>query len=436
MGGSSKGREAQIGPWPQGVNNVAKEHQLPVDETTGAQESLRAAVNVALDEKGNPSRREGYENVVTAGRAHSLFPTDQRLLAVVDGQLMSYDRDLRSLGVLRANVGDVYATCAKAVDDHYWSNGVEIRRFDAEFNDNPGWVPTPHTPTVAPRSSGGMDAGDYEIALTWKDEFGRESAPSPSVVVTVPDGGGVTLSNLPAAGEGVVSTCVYCSGANGQVLYYATELSPSQPTLYLGKFKAGEPLETQWCLPMPPSHILRFWNGRLWGASRNMLGWSLPLRYGLMHQDNTLRFGDNITMIEAVGEGEGGGLFVADHLRTYFLSGPIDNLQRVIRYSAAAVPGTSTVVPGTAVGLPSSELVAFWMARNGNLVIGMPDGKVLPFTENKLALPVDAERGAVMQGVFSNMRQIITTILSSGDNAMAASDAASATVRRHGVTVD
>jgi hypothetical protein len=321
------------------------------------------------------------------------------------------------------------------VDDYYWSNGVQIRRFDSEFNDNPGWVPTPATPIVTPRASGGMDAGDYEIAITWKDEFGRESAACPSVVVTIPANGGATLSNLPAAGEGVVATCVYCSGANGQILYYATELSPSQPTLYLSKFKSGQQLETQWCLPMPASHILRFWNGRLWGAARNTLAWSLPLRYGLMHQDNTLRFGDDITMIEAVGEGEDGGLFVADHLRTYFLSGPIDNLQRVIRYSAAAVPGTSTVVPGTAVGLPSPELVAFWMARNGNLVIGTPDGKVIPFTENKLALPVDAERGAVMQGTFAGLKQIITTIIAGGDNLAAASDSASATVRRHGVTV-
>jgi len=116
-----------LGPWPQGVNNTAKEHALP----DGA---LRAAVNMDLDNAGMASRRDGFFNVVAAGRAHSLFGGVTHLLAVVDGDLRAYDPTFAETAV-RLGVGDRYATATQVIDEVYWSNGVQIRRFDAELGD-------------------------------------------------------------------------------------------------------------------------------------------------------------------------------------------------------------------------------------------------------------------------------------------------------------
>jgi hypothetical protein len=437
MAGTSERGLAKIGPWPAGVDNVAPEDSLPVDPETRATLALRQAVNVDLDNDGWPSRRVGTVERIAATRAHSLFATEDYLYAWVDGALVAYDRDLALAATIRSALGERYLSYARVNDELYWSNGVVIRRMDADFGDHPVAVPTPPTPTVELSLDGGMTGGAYEVAITWVDDDGRESGACPSTQVIVPEGGGITVYNLPAAGEDVVETRVYCTSADGDLLYLVANISPAQPMLYIGgSLRPGKLLDTAWLLPLPPGDIVRFWNGRVLVAAMNLLCWSESLRFGLMHQDSMLRFGARITLMEPVGEGgDGAGVFIADHKRTYFMSGESpEKWSRVIRYPHAAVPGTSVVMPGTAFGLETTAPVAFWMAANGVFVLGLPGGKVVPITEGRLALP-DAERGAAMFRETAGLRQIVTSFLSGERNALGVTDSASATIRRHGVTV-
>lgn len=437
MSGSPEPSLTKLGPWPAGVNSVAPEYSLPTDPETGAINALREAVNVDINALGWPKRRQGAENRVVATRAHSLFGTPEYLLANVDGVLKAYDADFNAT-TIKTGVGARYISYAQVNDEIYWSNGVLIRRIDADYIDRPHALATPRPPVLTATVTGGMAAGEYAVSLTQVDAYGKESGASPAAFVTVPANGGIQLSNMPSAVEGAVTTRVYCTppSGDGDVMYRAYELLPSQSTLYLSKFEPIKQLETAFLIPLPPGDIVRFWNGRVLVACQNQFCWSEALRFGLMHQDSSLRFGARITLMEPVGEGgDGSGVFIADHKRTYFLSGDKPNeWQRVVRYSHPAVPGTSITLPGSALGLETTAPVAFWLATNGVFVVGMPNGRVLPVTEGRLALSV-GEQGATMFREYDGFRQLLTTFLTGPGNALGVGDSASATVRRNGVTV-
>lgn len=431
-----------LGPWPAGVNNVAPEHELPVDEN-GRPVALRSARNVDINNAGWPRWRDGYTNRITAARAHSLFNAfdNAYLLAVVDGDLRAYDPNLAE-STLLFDIGARFATAAVAVDELYWSNGVLIRRFDRDLNDAPVWLDTPPAPALTAASTGGLAAGEYQVALTWRDARGRESGASPAAVVDVPANGGITLSGLPAAVEDAVQLRVYVSPPDSgleeaeTVLYHVIDLPAGQPMYVVGAHTPGRACETQWLRPLPPADILRFWNGRVLFAAANFFGWSEPLRFGLMHQDSLLRFGARITLMEPVGEGEGaGGVFIADHKRTYFLSGNTPPWNRAIRHNHPAVPGTSRLVPGNVFGLPTTAPVAVWLAANGVWCLGLPTGDVQPIRDGELALPA-GERGTSVYREVNGIRQFMTSYLAGGAQTIGVSDSAVATIRRHGVTLD
>lgn len=420
-----------------GVNNVAPDQDLPVD-AQGVSTSLREAVNVDLvGPKKKPRRRAGYTRVIT-GRCHSPGQLKQlrTLVLVVDGDLRAYDRQLALVSTLRAGVGDRHLSYADVNDDLYWSNGLQLRRIrGSDLADTPGWIACPGTPNATAVAGGGMAAGAYRVGMTWFDADGRESGCAGLAEVDVPEGFGIRVDDIPAAPEGAVKARVYVSTANGEICYAATDLLTGATSTMLGAGAGdgGKALETLWREPLPPCDILRFWNGRLLGASRNLLIWSDALRFGLTTHDNYLRLGAGITLLEPVGDGASGGsgVWVADHKRTYWMEGgEPDKWRRVIRYDYAAVPGTSVLVKGTDVGLETTEQVAFWLATNGVFCVGLPGGKLEPVTEGRLALP-DGERGATLFREHNGLRQLITSYLSRAGNGLAIGDKASATVTRH-----
>ena len=184
-------RDKQLLPqaFPAGLNNVAAETDVPST-------ALRDAVNVDLTEAGKIRRRRGYVQRID-GSAHSLFPTASGyLLAVVDGDLVAYDPDWGDKSI-RSGVGDRPISFAEIAGSIYWSNGDIIRRVTGALADAPLWPECPGQPTVAAYASGGLSAGDYQVAITYTDADGRESGSSMAVEVTLTAGQGIQLTNIP-----------------------------------------------------------------------------------------------------------------------------------------------------------------------------------------------------------------------------------------------
>jgi len=424
--------------FPAGINNQVREDALPVDANTGAQTSLRQAVNVYLPNNGKPQMRDGYTQI-TAGIGGSSFTGPQGMFAVIDGDLKLYDANLASTTVI-AGIGERDISYAVVNGEVYWSNSIRIGRIDANGVSKPVWIGEPGQPTVAAYATGGLAAGDYQVALAWLDDTGRLSGCSLATVVTLTQGQGIRLTNIPPNPD-AATVRVYVTPTNGEALYWAADFPAGTSTYIIGNTQRGALLETQWLELMPPGQIVRAWNGMLLVASQNIVWRSEVHRYGLKRYDNYNRYHGYVSLMEPVGQADVSGVFIAVNderpgkSRTYFVTKG-DEWKQVTAFPHGAIEGTVCQESGDVFGEVAEgyATVAYWVADNGQPVIGLPSGRVKPLTADRFVTPL-AERGATLFRDTNGIRQMISSLLGSTTNQAAVGDFATAEVRRNGVTV-
>lgn len=421
--------------FPRGLDNLHREDSLPAG-------SLRAAVNVDLDANGKPSRRQGFEQVIS-GNAHSLTSCFDCLVAVVDGQLKAFNPGTY------AAVATIVADAARPIQHAlttrraFWTDGLRLRSFDTTLLDAPAWPDIPGWPQAATiQPSGGLPEGNYQIAITAVDAVGRESGAGRALLVPgVGHNGGVLLTGLPNP-ENAVSLRIYCTDTNGSVLRLVGETPPGSPAYLVSWGPRGTALEPdhQWLEPMPAGQAVCFHMGRLWVASGRTLYFSQPLRPGAMLPDNRITFGEEITLLAPTGSGPEAGLYVAAGKRTLYLGGanPKEAPLTAAR-ATGAVAGTQMSVHTSAFAtvyesLPQT-MASVWVSSDGVFCLGLPGGSILAMTERRVVLPRGADTGAMLLRQDNGLSQLVTS-LSGGDSATAAaSDKLVGTIYRNGIAV-
>ncbi|NUS38246.1 MAG: hypothetical protein HOQ02_04385, partial [Lysobacter sp.] len=337
--------------FPYGVNNLAKEEALPRDPNTGEVIALREAENVDLDSSGKPSRRDGYTLVQAGSRMHSAWSDDYLPFGFeVDGEALyavqaDESRDLLVSG-LALGLPLSYARINDAV---WWTNSVQSGQVTLELETR-GWsAPHPNgEPSVAAAADGALDPGRYQVAVTFLDQWGRESGAERAVVVTLDSVGAIAVTNLPQPPAGC-RVRVYLTGANDAVLHAAVTVDAGVTTVLLTQPAQGRRCDTLGLRPMPAGQLVAYGNGRQYVARGNEVLYSPALRYGL-YDPKAARVGfvQRVDMLAFVGEGtDGAGLFVSDGKRTYFFGAPDPaNWSQRIAYPCGAVPGQIALVPG------------------------------------------------------------------------------------------
>ena len=339
----------------------------------------------------------------------------------------------------RAGIGgDRELTYAEINGRVYWSNGRLIRAIDNSTTDAPAWPVFTGGPRVT-RSAGigGLDAGIYQVAVTYIDTVGRESNSSLAEVLELQQGDGITVDQL-APNDEAQSIRIYVSQAGGETLRLADTVPVGTISWLIGNGPRGRALETQWHVPLPPGRFLRQQNARLFVADGHVLRYSDGFRYGLAQPDGHWgRYGDPIDLLEPIGEADASGMFVASGKRTRYLSGPDPKQWREkIVYGYGAVPGTGRQFPASAFGFEGlgTGMVPVWMARNGVFVVGMPGGAIRPIAEDRVALD-EYEAGALMLRRQNGISQIVAALRGPiVSNSFRATDSAAATVRRYGTS--
>lgn len=422
-----------------GIDNVSDETEL----RAGA---VREAVNVDLTVKGMPKRRGGYA-LALAGNAHSLVgwqldgsdDRSLRLIGVRDGVLEAYEEaagNTLTASTVRGGMGENPVSYLELNGDLYWTNGVEFRRIRGlDLADTAGWPDVLGPPVVAAAVTGGLDPGDYQVAVTVKDEDGRESGAPGAELVTVAAGGGIRISAWPPHVEGV-TYAVYVSGANGDLLEWALDVPVGSGPVTIGAGARGKPLETQFLIPLPPGHMLTRIGARILMAYEDTVIIGEAFRYGLCQPDRAFTLKERVTLLQGCGEAETAGAFVSGSKRTLFFGGPdaLSGVRRVV-YPFGAVPGSGITVRGNLLGLETTQRVAVWLATNGVFVAGLPGGQVVPLTEGQCVIP-SAERAAAMLRERNGHRQILLALQGQtvGQD-FGMGDTAVATVRRRGVEI-
>ena len=166
-------------------------------------------------------------------------------------------------------------------------------------------------------------------------------------------------------------------------------VSPVGDTVYftntsiIGQIKAGVdtafsvPTAT-YKIPMPPGHLIEWFNGRLYVARQGQIWFSDAMYPGQTdYRRNFKQLGGYISLLRWVP----GGLFVSDSCATYFMGGldPKEfNLVKV--HDQPAILGTDTVLDGCLLGgLDLAGRVLLWLTPQG-ICLGMPGGAVKNLT--------------------------------------------------------
>lgn len=431
MSGLPNNRTPKLGPWPLGVNNLSPEGAMPLNEYGTRPIALREADNIDLTKEGLPRRRPGYAAVLAATLAHSGWShRDLRHGFFVDnGALQAFqpDADPIDLGTQVGNLPLSYSLVDGLV---FFSNADVCGVIDRNLQVRPWAVQTPSGPPAARAIDGygGMDPGQYLVALAFIDELGRESPLSQVAAVTVAAGQGIELTfNEDFLGL----AAVYTTHANDQVLRRGNVVPVAAGATSIMTTPANGMANTERVLAaMPPGQVTRYDSGRHWVAVGDTLIWSLPLRPGVFDPEiGYARFDSPITMVEFVGAGAGGaGVYVGTEKSVTWLDGPDPALfTRREVYGNGVVRGTPLYVPAKAMNLESADDALLFMTRDGQYCLGAANGQLTPLHTDRAALDTASE-GASLFMERNGMKQVVTSLKGARPNGMATTDKAVAHV--------
>lgn len=385
-----------------GLNNKARETALP-------EGALRVCTNLDVTNQGTLKTRAGLRALAT-GDWHSLYshPHGYYLCAVHDGWL----------GVWR---GAGFEPLVEAVEapvrftdlngDVFWSDGQKTGRIDAAGVAQPWGLQPPAFTSVQAETTGGLDAGSYQIALTALYQ-GQESGALSPEPVAVMAGGGIQVT-VPTAPQ-PVQFSVYLTPPNGDssALFQVETLAGGASALIGSRQPPGKRLESLRAVkPLPADHLVTY-KGRIWAASGTTVWFTDTLSpYWLFPEEGYYQFDAPVTLLEAAED----GLYIAAGERTYYLQGtnPMEMTQRPVMY-AGAVAGCSTgAFPYYVLiqedGMARTRSCA-WLSTDGVFCIGRPGGMISRVTDKGMALDVGSQ-GSLGFWQADGMRRFLMAVM-------------------------
>ena len=405
--------------FPKGMSNLGAPYALP-------EGACRNAVNVDFDDAGKSRLRQGSTLKYAAADCDSLWSNGTITLFREGGSLKELLRDsagVYSARTLRTGLSAGYRIVFLDVNGEvYWSNGVTNGRIRSGIDGPWGVERPPRQPVLAAQNAGGMFAGQYQVAITYLATDGEEGGTGLAATVTVAAGGGISLSAIPQPSLGATIR-VYCSMADGDVLYRHSDYPAGTGTIVLGAFQSDLAIETQLGYPPPPGTGLELYNGRIYIAQGTVLWPTDPFRYGLYRpHESFFPFTDEIRMHAAVSD----ALYVATATRTYLLSG-IDTeglrQREVLPYGAPA---------GVATRLPETDRIA-WFSHRGWVVAGA-GGAVKNLMEERNAV-AEFARAATLYRESGGLKQLVAVAQAGEPPAGQATDYTDYEIARHGVAL-
>lgn len=411
--------------WPEGLDNLDDLNKVPAT-------ALVKAENVDIKKSGEAKRRRGYALAVSGSDTRSGWSYNGTALFVDGGTLKKfiYNGDSYSTETVTTGLRPGLRMYYLGLDGEiFFSNGETHGKLDTDGNLKPWGVETPTgQPTLTASANGGMAAGTYLVAVTFKIGYEESGATLPASI-TLTEGQGIQLTAIPQpADANVDAIAVYVTAANGDMPYHYIDLSVGTTSGYvLNTATLGRPLETLFKKQFPPCKNIFYYRGRIYGVNGNAIIFTDPARRGLYTpRINAFLFPQPPTVALPVNDGF---YVVAD--QTYFEKGldATDMVQTVISERGAA-EGSGVYLPKEVSpdGLPC---VAWWSDKG--LVFGLSGG-IMKDAMGKYVAD-GYEQGALMYREHDGMRQIIASMLGGSNDDLGVTDEVTFEVRRNGLTV-
>lgn len=397
--------------WMLGINNKDDWRRLANGQPIAGQPNrgaVREAVNVNANSDGTLSLRAGYEQIYSGTAVRGVLALGTRLLIADGGQLLELDLVTNSTRLLRA-IDDDGAFVGDVLNGElFFCTASETLRYDGQTVRAWG-VPTVTTQPLPSIVGGGMPAGSYQCAVTLVNAQGEEGGTVRPLVMTVPEGSGLsfTLPEPPPGG----AVRVYVGSREGSTLYLQDEANDSLTITSV--HDNGARLETFALREPVVAQSVIAYNGTLLAVNGSTISMTLPMRPHLRNSLGYVQFPDVVDVAVPVASEGARGLFVAAGDQTFFLTNlETDDINQV-------TPKPYGAVPGTAVCLPNGG--ATWMTRYGQAV-GQPDGSIALLSADRF-VPESASSGT--SGVLEHDGQQIVVTATRGasrPSSLAASD--------------
>jgi hypothetical protein len=377
--------------FPRGMNNRAKDHDLPPG-------TLRNAVNIDIDNQGNLSRRKGMEKVLGGISMHSGWSCDAWSLVVAAGRLKIFNADHTLTDLMPVHGPVCYEELNGIV---YFSDGMGAYKLLSDGTIVRWGVSPPAAPAVA-STVGNLPSGRYLVAVTPIANDGSEHGASPLVPIDLGDDAGLILT-LPNAGDPQVAYLrVYLSTANGKVLYAAKDVPVSAGSTTITDVPGeGVVLQTIGVTAMRPCKRIAEYRGRLYAVDAEdprFVWYTDPLAYDRLRPGKSfLPHAHPVDLLAA----DTNGIWVAEGERTLFYSGANPEQftpQTTLDYGA---------VPGFPVKVKSgNSTMLIWYSTKG--IVRVQNG-IANLQEDNVAVET-GDSAAVLVREFDGLKQAIASV--------------------------
>lgn len=386
---------AKIGPWPKGMTPGLPLKSIPDD-------SLLDALNVDIDNSGRVRTRIGFSKAYDGDDCRSLFSNNGTLYWLDGSNLMKMSGGVVSVVRGGYSIDDKISVHSGGGFLFMSSDTYGIERV---FDNGDIRKAEPDAPSVVNLldAAGTLDSGRYSVAVSYVDDKGIESAPSP--VSYVDSTGGIAVSFAVPSSSHIVSARIYVSTANGSVMYkHSDVLASLGSALVSSSVGSGRMLRTDNWYSMPSVDGIGFCRGRLLGWSGKDLFFAEPFMGSLMSDSGGLwaSFEEEISMVLCVED----GVYVGAG-RTFFVSIGDDGL-----LSSVEVSGINAV-KGTGV-YDDDEMGVYWWAEDG-LFFGGKGGNVKKVSSEFLA-PERFSSGATTILSNDGIKSVVSSFGNNGEN--------------------
>lgn len=320
----------------KGLNNTANPEDTDISY-------LKKALNIDIDKIGGISKRKGYVKKDSSSYS-SLWASTNGLgcYGVRGTDLIRLYSDY-SYDILKANVDNNLISFEEIDNIIYLSSDTFNGIIDNGVFRSWGLDKNNFSPTLT-SSSGSLSEGTYQVAFTYVYSDGRESGTKSASLITVSDNSSISL-NIPTNSDpNILYARIYCSTTSGNVLFYSGIGTLGSNYTINSTLNLISPLRFFNLDKAPLGSIVKYYKGRMYIASDNILWYSEPFQYEYFKLDsNYIEFPENIKEIMPVEDGVWVG---SDKL--YFLFGDEPStFRRITKELIKIVKGTATLIPGS-----------------------------------------------------------------------------------------
>jgi len=367
---------------------------------------LVSALNVDVDDSARLTRRYGHSTAVLAGSYKSLW-SGAGVTLVVKGetQLVRVHPGLTEQ-VLRTGLSAGVRMSYAAVGDRaYYSNDIQSGVIDKGVNRTWGMAP-PASLAVAV-VNGVLEAGRYQVAMTYLRNDGQESGCVGPGLAELPTSGGLLLDLGVAPDDATIQyKIIYLSKCNGETLYRVGAVAPSETTFtYLVDQPMEVPLATGHLRPPPAGHLVSAFGGaRTLVAKGSRVYYSEPFAPELFDLRKHYQLEDRLTLLVGMDD----GAYVSTVNGVSWLAGTIpEKWEFQPKLSYGAVPYAFAMVSRDMLIEGGGDLPTLVFATKHGICMGENGGGITNLTQDKFDYPAQ-DVGALL---VRRHRGMIQTVL-------------------------